>query len=173
MDPRSARLELRPLTTAHCDAALALWQQGVRRYLWDGRVITRDQALEALLVSERDFREHRRALGNAFAAGARPARILWPAHGRADGGAGADVRSRRRFLRTRACLGRRPRRVAACFDELGLPAVGAATDAANRRSSRLLEKLGGMHLVRRADHNGLDTLFYVCTIDDWASGVEA
>jgi len=58
------------------------------------------------------------------------------------------------------------------FDELGLPAVGAATDAANRRSSRLLEKLG-MHLVRRADHNGLDTLFYVCTIDDWASGVEA
>jgi len=30
-----------------------------------------------------------------------------------------------------------------------------------------------MHLVRRADHNGLDTLFYVCTIDDWASGVEA
>jgi len=53
-----------------------------------------------------------------------------------------------------------------------LPAVGAATDAANRRSSRLLEKLG-MHLVRRADHNGLDTLFYVCTIDDWASGVEA
>ena len=52
------------------------------------------------------------------------------------------------------------------------PAVGAATDAANRRSSRLLEKLG-MHLGRRADHNGLDTLFYVCTIDDWASGVEA
>jgi len=60
LDLRSARLELRPLTTAHCDAALALWQQpGVRRYLWDGRVITRDQALEALLVSERDFREHR------------------------------------------------------------------------------------------------------------------
>jgi hypothetical protein len=30
-----------------------------------------------------------------------------------------------------------------------------------------------MHMTRRAVHNGLDTLFYVCSIDDWASGVEA
>ena len=51
---------LRPLTTVHRDAALALWQQpGVRRYLWDDRIITPDQALDPLRVSERDFLERR------------------------------------------------------------------------------------------------------------------
>ena len=58
MELRSSRLTLRPLTTAACDEALALWQQpGVRRYLWDDRIITRDEALAPLSVSERDFRE--------------------------------------------------------------------------------------------------------------------
>lgn len=174
MDLRSARLELRPFTTAHCDAALALWQQpGVRRYLWDGRVITRDQALEALLLSERDFREHRFGLWGMHLpgepallgfCGLRTAELVAEPElmfGLDDGFCGRGLA----WEGARAVLQH-------AFDELGLPAVGAATDAANRRSSRLLEKLG-MHLVRRADHNGLDTLFYVCTIDDWASGVEA
>ena len=45
LDLRSARLDLRPLTTAHRDAALALWRQpGVRRYLWDDRIIAPEQA---------------------------------------------------------------------------------------------------------------------------------
>ena len=31
----------------------------MRRYLWDDRIITRDEALAPLSVSERDFRERR------------------------------------------------------------------------------------------------------------------
>jgi RimJ/RimL family protein N-acetyltransferase len=174
LDLRSSRLELRPLTTALCDAALALWQQpGVRRHLWDDRIITRDEALVPLSMSERDFRE--RGFG------------LWALHLPGDaallGFCGlrlSDVVPEPELLfalddgfRGRGYAWEAARAVLQyAFDERGLPAVGAATDAANVRSSRLLTKLG-LHLTRRADHNRLDTLFYVCTIDDWASGVEA
>jgi RimJ/RimL family protein N-acetyltransferase len=174
LELRSSRLHLRPLGISQCEAALALWQQpGVRRYLWDDRIITRDEALSPLLTSERDFRE--RGFG------------LWGLHLPGDamllgfcGLRTADVVAEPELLfalddgfRGRGYAWEAARAVLQhAFDELGLPAVGAATDVANVRSSRLLTKLG-LHLARRADHNGLDTLFYVCTIDDWASGVEA
>ena len=174
MELRSARLELRPLTAAHCDAALALWQEpGVRRYLWDGRVITREQALEPLRASERDFHERRFGLWGMHL----PAnRTLLGFCGLRSGEFMPEPELM--FALADACCGRGYAWEGArtvlqhAFEELGLPAVGAATDAANVRSSRLLEKLG-MHLTRRADHKGLDTLFYVCTMEDWASGIEA
>ena len=174
MDLRSARLELRPLTTGHCDAALALWQQpGVRRYLWDDRVISRQQALDSLRASERDFLERRFGLWGLHLphnpallgfCGLRAAEVMVEPEllfALDDGYCGRGLA----WEAARAVL-------QYAFDELELPAVGAATDAPNVRASRLLEKLG-MHLTRRAVHNGLDTLFYVCSIDDWASGIEA
>lgn len=174
MDLRSSRLALRPLTTAQCDAALALWQQpGVRRYLWDDRIITRDEALAPLEVSERDFRERRFGLWGLYLPGDEA--LLGFCGLRV-----ADVVAEPELLfalddgvcgRGYAWEGARAV-LQYAFDELALPAVAAAADAANARSSRLLEGLG-LHLTRRGDHNGLDTLFYVCTIDDWASGVEA
>ena len=174
MDLRSVRLDLRPLTTAHRDAALALWRQpGVRRYLWDDRIITPEQALAPLRVSEHDFREHRFGLWGLHQSGD-PALLGFCGLRVADVMAEPELL----FALDDGCCGRGYAWEAAravlqhAFDELGLPAVGAATDAANLRSSRLLEKLG-MRLTRRADHNGLDTLFYGCTIDDWASGIEA
>jgi RimJ/RimL family protein N-acetyltransferase len=174
LELRSSRLTLRPLTTAACDEALALWQQpGVRRYLWDDRIITRDEALAPLSVSERDFRERRFGLWGVNRPG--EATLLGICGLRT-----ADVvpEPELLFALNDGYCGRGYAWEAAravlqyAFDELELPAVGAATDAANVRSSRLLTKLG-LHLTRRADHKGLDTLFYVCTIDDWASGVEA
>jgi RimJ/RimL family protein N-acetyltransferase len=174
LDLRSARLVLRPLTTAECDAALALWQQpGVRRYLWDDRMVTREQAIDALRVSERDFREHGFGLWGLYVpgetapigfCGLRIAEVVAAPEllfALDDGYSGRGLA----WEAARAVLEH-------AFDELALPTVEAATDAANLRSSRLLEKLG-MHVTRRTDHNGLDTLFYVCTIDDWASGIEA
>jgi RimJ/RimL family protein N-acetyltransferase len=60
LDLRSARLVLRPLTTAHRDTALALWQQpGVRRYLWNDLDHHARPALDPLRVSECDFLERR------------------------------------------------------------------------------------------------------------------
>jgi len=174
LDLRSARLLLRPLTTAHRDAALALWQQpGVRRYLWDDRIITPDQALDPLRVSERDFLERRFGLWGLHLpenpallgfCGLRAAELMAEPEllfALDDGYTGRGLA----WEAARAVLQH-------AFDELELPAVGAAIDAPNVRSSRLLEKLG-MHPTRRAVHNGRDTLFYVCSIDDWASGIEA
>ena len=174
MELRSARLELRALTTAHCDAALALWQQpGVRRFLWDDRVITREQALGPLRVSERDFLEHRFGLWGLHLpdnpallgfCGLRVAEVTPEPEllfALDDGFCGRGFA----WEAARAVLQH-------AFDALGLPAVAAATDAPNVRSSRLLEKLG-MRLTRRVVHNGRDTLFYGYTIDDWASGIEA
>jgi len=45
------------------------------------------------------------------------------------------------------------------FTTLRLPRVIAATDAPNERSARTLAALG-MRFERRAEHKGLDTLFY-------------
>jgi len=55
------------------------------------------------------------------------------------------------------------------FEGLGCAVVGAATDAANSRSSRVLGRLG-MRLLRRADHQGLDTLFYGMSRSEWNRG---
>jgi ribosomal-protein-alanine N-acetyltransferase len=174
LELRSPRLVLRPLGIAQCDAALALWQQpGVRRYLWDDRIIDRDEALVPLRVSERDFGERRFGLWGLHLPG--DAALLGFCGLRM-----AEVvpEPELLFALDDGCRGRGfawegARAVLQyAFDELGLPAVGAAADAGNVGSTRLLEALG-LHLTRRGDLNGLDTLFYVCTIDDWASGVEA
>jgi RimJ/RimL family protein N-acetyltransferase len=47
--------------------------------------------------------------------------------------------------------------------------IAAATDAANTKSARVLGRLG-MHLLRRADHQGLDTLFYGINRSEWSRG---
>jgi ribosomal-protein-alanine N-acetyltransferase len=52
------------------------------------------------------------------------------------------------------------------FDQLTVPAIGAATDLLNVSSARVLDRLG-MRLVRRGTHNGLDTMFYRLTRGEW------
>ena len=155
------RLLLVPLTSAHVQPIHALWSEPlVRQYLWDDEVITIERAAEPLRASAADFAAHGFRLWGMYVrttgdlvgfCGLRRAELFsdpellfavadrWRRHGLAHEAARAVLRYAR--------------------DECGLESVGAATDAANVDSQRLLERLG-MRLVRRADHEGRDTLFY-------------
>lgn len=49
---RTARLHLRPLRESDIDALHALWSQpGVRRFLWDDRLLSREQVRESVMQS--------------------------------------------------------------------------------------------------------------------------
>lgn len=156
------RLRLEPLLPRHVEAAHQLWTHPeVRRYLWDDRIIPRETAEEVARASAADFARHRFG--------------LWLVYGheesgmpvgfcglRTDGvGPGPELLFGlyptywgRGFAQeaSRAVL-------AHAFTTLRLPRVTAATDAPNERSARTLSAIG-MRFDRRAEHNGLDTLFY-------------
>jgi ribosomal-protein-alanine N-acetyltransferase len=165
---KSARLALDPLTVEHLDSAHALWcEPGVRRYLWDDRLIDRDRATEPLRGSELDFRERRFGLWGLY----------FPTKGILVGFCGlrrGDLFPEPELLyglsesywhqglATEAAQAV----LAYGFDELTVPAIGAATDLLNVSSARVLDRLG-MRLVRRGTHNGLDTMFYRLTRAEW------
>jgi RimJ/RimL family protein N-acetyltransferase len=171
---KSARLSLDPLLVEHLEPVWALWTEpAVRRYLWDDQVITRSQAAVPLQVSEQDFRERRFGLWGLYA----------PATTNLIGFCGlrrADVVPEPELLfgLSEFHWGRGLATEAAravlhyAFSELGLEAVGAATDVPNARSIRVLDRLG-ISKVRRAEHHGLDTLFYRLTADNWLAAPEA
>jgi ribosomal-protein-alanine N-acetyltransferase len=164
------RLVLTPLTTGELQAVHALWTQPlVRRYLWDDEVIGVERAAEPLRASERDFRDHGFGLWGMYPrhsqelvgfCGLRRGELFpepellfgvadqWRRHGFA-GESAAGV-------------------LAYAFEQREIERIGAATDSPNLESRRLLERLG-MRLVRRADHDGRDTLFYGLTRADWTA----
>lgn len=158
---RTSRLDLLPLAGSDAEALHALWTtEPVRRFLWDGKVVPREQTREIVERSEALFAE--RGFG------------LWGVRERGDpalaGFAGYwhfreppalellfGVAAERwgRGLATEAA----GRVVRYGFEALELPRVEASTDAANAASQRVLEKLG-MALSHRAVVDGLDTTFY-------------
>jgi ribosomal-protein-alanine N-acetyltransferase len=162
------RLNLTPFTLRHLHVAHLLWTQPlVRRYLWDDEIIDVERAAEPLRASEADFEAHRFG--------------LWGIYRRGDTEVAGFCGLRRgelfpdpELLFAVADRWRRQglAREAAtavlnyAFNECGLDSVGAATDAPNVDSQRLLARLG-MRLVRRADHDGRDTLFYGLTRGEW------
>jgi RimJ/RimL family protein N-acetyltransferase len=155
------RLDLRPLAAADVDAAHALWTDpGVRRYLWDDIVIPRERAQAVIAESERNFRDHGFGLWGVRERG-KPALLGFCGFRKGDlmvepellcgflpayWGKGLAAEAARAALE----FG---------FQRLGLTAVGAATDAPNTASIRVIERLG-MTFVRRDTVNGLDTVFY-------------
>lgn len=160
-DLSTARCDLHPVTEADSAALHALWTSaGVRRYLWDDEIISRERTDDAIATSERLFET------NDFG--------LWVV--------------RERFDRTLAgFVGIWPFREAQefellfgiderlwshgyasevgqavldyCFTTLKMPVVRASTDAENGASVRVLEKLGFTQ-TRRATINRLDTIFF-------------
>jgi RimJ/RimL family protein N-acetyltransferase len=163
----TSRLRLAPLGPADVDAVHALWTDSeVRRYLFDGETISRDETSELLAASAESFARHDYGLWGlrmpaaaedlAGFCGLRPSDEIPPVELLY----ALDPRHWRQGLATEA--GMAVLRFA--FAELGLERVAAATDVPNVASARVLERLG-MALDRRGLLNDLPTLFYWTTAD--------
>ena len=161
------RLELRPLTAADVDAAHAMWTDaGMRRFLWDDVVISRQTAADAIAASDEDFASRGFGLWGAYEPGSRALAgfcgcrssespepellygFLPPWWGR---GLAVEVST--------AVLDH-------VFVSLEHSEVVAVTDPPNAASIRVMEKLG-MTFERRGTLNGLDTVFYRLTREVW------
>ena len=155
---RTARLQLRPLREADIETLHALWTQpGVRRFLWDDRVLSLEQTRDFVMQSAWWF-EHQ-GYG------------LWGAHD-ADGtlvgfcGYGffrdehelellygvAESQWLQGYAREMA-----EAMVAYGFDTLRLAEIRASTDAPNAGSQRVLKRLG---FVSDAPRPGTDRKLY-------------
>jgi RimJ/RimL family protein N-acetyltransferase len=169
----TARLRLDPLDRSHAGEMHRVWiDPAVRRYLWDGRVISIGIATDVLHESERDFEQRGFGLWGITVSDA-PARVGF-----------AGLRSRRGSDVPELMYGLLPewwgRGLATeagravldhAFRGLALPRVDAATDAPNLASARVMQRLG-MRFVRQGIVNGLDTVFYEILRDDWQSSRE-
>jgi [ribosomal protein S5]-alanine N-acetyltransferase len=161
---------LRPLTSDDLAATHALWTDpGVRKYLWDDVVIGEDQAAEVIAASERHFQQYGYGLWAVSertnegpgllevpdhplmgVCGFRPSEAeepellfgFWPRYWKQG------------LANESACA-----LIAYVFDILQCPSVVAATDVPNDSSILALRRLG-MTLERRGVLNGLDTLFF-------------
>lgn len=168
------RVTLRPFVETDLDAVHDLWTQpGVRRFLWDGAIITREQARDVLTASTGHFRDRRFG--------------LWGVYPRRRGGEGGDAEPLAGFagcrpwatgapelmyglhrswwgrgLATEACEAV----LAYVFDTLGHPLVFAATDPPNLASVRVMERLG-MTFDQRIEMHGLDTVVYRLSRERW------
>jgi RimJ/RimL family protein N-acetyltransferase len=167
----SPRMTLEPLTPDDIDVMHELWiDPGVRKYLWDGLVITRERAAEVIAASQADFAAHRYGL---FA-------VTENASGRIIGFCG--LRSGETAA-PELLYGLFPRywgngfateaahAVLSYGFALGHPEVVAATDVPNDASARVLERLG-MTFERQGKLNGLDTLFFRKSYEEHARRLE-
>ena len=167
LDLTTARLTLRPLTSADVTAAHALWTDpDVRRYLWNNEVVSLDRVREVIAASTSDFAVKCYGLWGvydtatgAFAgfAGGRE----WP-----EGGPelmyGLAPAWWGRGLATEAA----DAVIAHLFDTLGHPHVMAATDPPNQASVQVMERLG-MSCDWRGEMHGLDTVVYRLSRERW------
>ncbi len=150
------------------EALHSLWtDEQVRRFLWDGVVIPLDRTREIVeksctLFDEYGFgiwgiREHGSHELLGFAG-------YW--HFRTPTSLellfGMSSRHRNRGIATEASRSL----IRYAFKDLGFREVDASTDIANAPSIRVLEKLG-MLLQRREVVDGLDTVFYRVSREDW------
>jgi RimJ/RimL family protein N-acetyltransferase len=162
------RLRFRPLGPDDVEAAWRLWTDAeVRRYLWDGEIISRERAADVLAASERDFAERRFGLwsiregesaeiiGFAGLRSGAPGPVAELLYGLLPGwwGRGLATEAARAVL-------------SYGFGVLGLERIDAATDVPNTASARVLERLG-MRFQRRAMVGELDTLFYSLARSDF------
>ncbi len=155
------RLRLRPFAAGDVDELHRLWTDpGVRKYIWDDEVISREQAEAAVEASLAHFRDTGRGLWAAFPLEGgellgfcghwffRDPPELELLYGVATEhwGKGLATEMSRAMIRYG-------------FEELALDRIVASTDAPNVASVRVMEK-SGMSFDRRETVSGLDTIFY-------------
>lgn len=163
----TARLRLRPATAADVDAFHALWTDpAVRQFLWDDVVIPRERAEEVVAASVECFETRR--FGTWAVIERASDRLVGFAGLRSAGADGAEVELL--YGLSPAYWGRGLATEAARavlrygFRALGLGRIVAATDAPNRASVRVMEKLGMTFERReRVGHLPYDQLHYAIT----------
>lgn len=150
------------------EALHSLWtEEQVRRFLWDGEVIPLGSTRKIVEDSQTLFDEHGfgiwavrergsdELLGFAGYWHFRIPPVLELLFGVAPGhrNCGIATQAGGRLIRY-------------AFEDLRLRTVEASTDFGNAASIRVLDKLG-MQLERREVVDGLDTVFYRLSRDDW------
>lgn len=171
---QTTRLVLRPYTVEFIDALHALWTDPhVRRYLWDDVLIPRERAEET--VRESIALAGRERLGQWIVTPRGQDTVIGFCGflRRADGDApellyGLAPAWWGRGLATEAAHAA----LEYVFREIGAPRVTAATDPPNRASVRVMERVG-MRFTGRGTLNGLDTLFYEITTQEWEAATRA
>ncbi len=158
---RTARCELRPITGADTTELQALFARpGVRRFLWDDRIVSAEQTADVVATSGELFTEHRFGLWALRREGSTAIdgfAGIWPFRdppefellfgvAEPQWGQGYAPEAARAVLEY-------------CGAVLELPMIRASTDAGNTASIKVLEKLG-FAAVTRATVGGLDTIFF-------------
>ncbi len=168
------RLRLRPFADEHLDALHSLWTDpDVRRYLWDDRVMSREQAIAVIKASESNFAQ--RGFG------------FWALLLRAEGDALVGFCGFRVFEESgepELLYGILPRLwgkglvteaghvvIRDGFERCGFSRVVAATDTPNQSSVKVMQRLG-MVFMKRGKFHGLDTVFFELTPEDYAAHLE-
>ena len=164
----SEHLSLRPIGAADAAALHRLWtNENVRRFLWDGKIISLAETEAIIEKSNRLFEECRFGLW-----GVRERNLdeligfagYW--HFRTPPSLellfGVESHHWNRGIATECsrCV------IRYGFEALGFQTIEASTDVANVASINVLEKLG-MSFQRRAVLDGLDTIFYALGFDEW------
>lgn len=158
---RTKRCVLRPIAPGDAEALHEMFvNPGVRRFLWDDRVIPMQQTVATIAQSQQMFADHGFGLWGVWLFEARtPCGFggLWPFREPPDLELLYGVAEP--FWRRGYATEIAQAVVAYCFGSLGMPEIRASTDAANVASVRVLDKLG-FSRVRRATVGGLDTVFF-------------
>jgi RimJ/RimL family protein N-acetyltransferase len=167
------RLRLVPLSDNHAEAMHELSvDPEVRRYLWEGQIISFDEVRAIIEGSDACFDR----LGTGFFAlilnlpddANHEAFVGFCGHRPLEDRDDVELR----FGLHPKFWGRGFGHEAAIavlahgFDECGIDRVVACTDTPNQRSVRVLQRLG-MSFVERREWHGLDTVFYELTADDF------
>ncbi|MGQ0699210.1 MAG: GNAT family N-acetyltransferase [Panacagrimonas sp.] len=152
---RTPRLRLLPLATDDIDALHLLWiEPGVRRYLWDDRVLAFEQTRDIVMQSGYLFEQHGYGLWGAF-----------DANGMLVGFCGYWFFRNEHELELLYGVDRAQwlegyaREMTECmvaygFEHLGLPEIRATTDVPNLGSQRVLKRLGFLSEGLRSSADG-------------------
>lgn len=163
------RLALNPIDTADVGALHRVWTDPeVRRYLWDGRIITETQVRQIVAESKALFADLGCGLFTVCLRDTPDTVVGFCGLRRFEDS--ADVELRYGILpdfwgegivteaaRQVLCHG---------FDNCGLSRVFAVTDTPNQRSVRVMQRLG-MSFEERREYRGLDTVFYTLSRDEY------
>lgn len=163
------RLRLRPVTATDLDALHALWtDKDVRKYLWDDRVITRDETAGQLALSHVSFDEH--GFGHWAVSVAAADDLIGFASLRYFGDP-PEVEVLCGFYADHWGQGLATEAAAAVmqygFHELGLDSIYGGADPPNRRSFALMERLS-MRFAKRMTIGGIEAIYHVVTRDEFA-----
>jgi [ribosomal protein S5]-alanine N-acetyltransferase len=157
----TARCDLLPVSSGDVAELHALWTSpGVRRFLWDDEIVSRERTEDAIATSERLFEENNFGLWvmrERFDKSLAGFVGIWPFReaNELELLYGVDERRWGHGYATEVAHAV----MDYCFTAVQMPSIRASTDADNAASLRVLEKLG-FRQTRRATVGRNDTIFY-------------